>query len=263
MAWRPQIVFIGAGNLATRLSLALHQAGFPIVQVYSRTEASARTLAESLKTDWTTCLEQVRGDAALYVVALKDTALVELLPQIVAGRNKALFVHTAGSVPADIWKSVGVSRYGVFYPMQTFSKKRAVDFQKIPIFIEASNAADTEHLRQVGSAISGHVQEATSAQRQALHLAAVFANNFTNHCYAITAELLKQHGLSFEVMLPLIDETAQKVHDLDPLTAQTGPAVRYDTNVIQKQLQLLADQPELQSLYRLMSESIHAWAKKK
>lgn len=251
------VAFIGAGNLATNLAKALYRKGFRIVQIYSRTEESAQGLAQMVESECTTELSAVTKDAQLYIVSLKDAALVRLLPEIVAGRGeKALWVHTAGSIPMDIWAGQ-VERYGVFYPMQTFSKLREVDFRKIPIFVESHSEEDTLFLKDIASVLSEQVYEANSEQRKSLHLAAVFTCNFTNHMYALAAELLKKYQLPFEVMLPLIDETARKVHELEPRAAQTGPAVRYDENVMDGHLRMLADEPEMQELYRKISESIH------
>lgn len=250
------IVFIGAGNLATNLAKALYRNGFRIVQVYSRTTDAARTLAQAVEAEYTTELSAVSKEARLYIVSLKDDAFVELLPEIVAGKGDALLVHTAGSIPMSIWDG-RASRYGVFYPMQTFSKQRAVDFHAIPFFVESNSPEDTELLKAVASVLSEKVYEATSEQRRSLHLAAVFTCNFANHMYALAADLLKKYNLPFDVMLPLIDETARKVHELEPKQAQTGPAVRYDENVISKHLEMLADEPEMQELYRLISENIH------
>lgn len=253
------IVFIGAGNLATNLAKALYRKGFRIEQIYSRTEESARSLAQMVEAEYTTELSAVVEDAQLYIVSLKDAAFVQLLPEIDTGKSSALWVHTAGSISMDIWEGQ-VERYGVFYPMQTFSKQREVNFRDIPIFVESHSEADTQLLKDIASALSERVYEATSEQRKSLHLAAVFTCNFTNHMYAMAAELLKKYQLPFEVMLPLIDETARKVHELAPHDAQTGPAVRYDENVINAHLQMLADEPEMQKLYRLISENIHRLA---
>lgn len=250
------IVFIGAGNLATNLAKALYCKGFRIVQVYSRTEESARTLAQAVEAAYTTDLSSVAGDARLYIVSLKDAAFVELLPQIVSGKKGALWVHTAGSIPMNIWEGQA-DRYGVFYPMQTFSKQRAVDFQDIPVFVESNSVEDIRFLKEIASALSERVYEATSEQRKSLHLAAVFTCNFTNHMYALASDLLKKYQLPFEVMLPLIDETARKVHELEPRLAQTGPAIRYDENVINSHLQMLADEPEMHEIYELISKNIH------
>ena len=249
------VVFIGAGNLATNLAKALYYKGFRIVQVYSRTEESARALAEKVEADYTTDLQEISKDAKLYIVSLKDAAFVELLPQITEDKQKSLLVHTAGSIPMSVWEG-HAERYGVFYPMQTFSKQREVDFQEVPFFIEAKRAEDTELLKAIASTLSEKVYEADSEQRKSLHLAAVFICNFTNHMYALAADLLEKYNLPFEV-LPLIDETARKVHELAPRDAQTGPAVRYDENVMSNHLAMLVDSPALQEIYKLMSKSIH------
>lgn len=253
------VVFIGAGNLATNLAVALYRKGFRVVQIYSRTEESARTLAQAVEADYTTSLSGVSTDAQLYVVSVKDDALTELLPQLTAGREKALWVHTAGSIPMDIWQG-HAERYGVFYPLQTFSKRRLVDFREIPIFVEGRTEEDVRFLKQIASALSHKVLEATSEQRRNLHLAAVFTCNFTNHMYALAERLLQKHDQPFDVLLPLIDETARKVHELSPRLAQTGPAVRYDMGVMDKHLDMLADEPEMQQLYRLLSDDIHRLA---
>lgn len=253
---------IGAGNLATNVAHALCGAGFQIVQVYSRTPASAMTLAQSVGADYTTCFDSLVNDADLYIVALKDTAFVEHIADICKGKSeRSLWVHTAGSLPMDIFKGV-VARYGVFYPMQTFSKQHIIDFRDIPFFIEASNDDDKEMLLQLARAISNKVYEADSQQRKSLHLAAVFTCNFSNHMYAMAAHLLEKYNLPFEVMLPLIDETARKVHHLAPLAAQTGPAIRYDEQVIGKHLEMLNDEPALQELYQLISRNIHEFSKR-
>lgn len=250
------IVFVGAGNLATNLAKALYRKGFRIVQVYSRTPQAAQALARQVEADHTADLSALADDARLYVVALKDDAFVQLLPEMVQGHETSLWVHTGGSLPMDVWQG-HAERYGVFYPMQTFSKQREVDFGEVPFFIEGNTRQDADLLKEIALALSGKVYEVTSEQRKYLHLAAVFANNFTNHMYALAAELLQKHGLPFDSLLPLIDETARKVHGLSPLAAQTGPAVRYDRHVIDKHLQLLADSPGMQMLYKAVSESIH------
>ena len=250
------IVFIGAGNLATNLAKAFYRKGFRIAQVYSRTEASAKALAQLVEADYTTDPAAVKHHARMYIVALKDSALAQLLPVLTTGREQALWVHTAGSVPMDIWSGL-VGHYGVFYPMQTFSKQREVDFKEIPIFVEGCTPEVSAFLKEVAATLSGKVYEADSLQRERLHLAAVFACNFTNHMYALAARLLQQNNLPFNVLLPLIDETARKVHKLSPGEAQTGPALRYDENVINHHLQMLAGEPRLQQVYRLLSQSIH------
>lgn len=255
------IVLVGAGNLATNLAKALYHKGFRIEQIYSRTQESARALAQAVEASWTTDFHKLADDAQLYVVSLKDDVLVSRLSDIVRGHEKSLWVHTAGSIPMDIWNG-HAEQYGVFYPMQTFSKAREVDFREIPVFVEGNSPQVTDYLKAIAATLSSKVYEATSLQRKCLHLAAVFTCNFSNHMYALADELLKKYNLPFEAMLPLIDETARKVHEIAPRQAQTGPAVRYDVNVMDSHLQMLADEPEMQSIYRELSESIHRLSQK-
>lgn len=249
------IVMVGAGNLATNLAKAFYRKGFRIEQVYSRTEDAARILARQVEASFTTDVNRLAPHARLYVAALTDEALPALIPHLVAGHEEALWVHTAGSLPMDIWEGQA-QRYGVFYPMQTFSKQQEVDFTQIPIFVEGCDEVCTGFLRAVASILSSKVYEATSEQRRYLHLAAVLACNFTNHLYDLAGHLLAKHGLPFEALLPLIDETARKVHVLTPHDAQTGPAIRGDKSVMEEHLRLLDEEPAIQELYRKLSESI-------
>lgn len=255
MADNKRIVLIGAGNVATHLGIALQEAGWQIAQVYSRTEASASELGKRLGVPFVTSMEAVCMDADVYLVMVKDDALCGLLPALVKGREGALFVHTSGSMPMSVWSGCAV-RHGVLYPMQTFSKTRKVEFASVSFFVEANSAADAEFLKSLAVSMSPKVYEATSEQRMYLHLAAVFACNFANHMYALSAHVLDKNGLPFEAMLPLIDETARKVHELFPREAQTGPAVRKDAQVMNKHLGLLAEEPNLKDIYKLISESI-------
>lgn len=255
MVTNKHIALIGAGNVATHLGKAWQQAGCKVVQVYSRTEQSASELAAYLGVPFVTSLDDVCTDADIYVVAVKDSVLQELIPALVKGREKALFVHTAGSMPMSVWQGLA-PHHGVLYPMQTFSKAREVDFASVSFFVEANNKEDMETLMKLAETLSPKVYEATSEQRTYLHMAAVFACNFTNHMYALSAQLLEKHGLPFEAMLPLIDETARKVHELHPLKAQTGPAVRRDVNVMNKHLDMLVEEPKIRNIYKIISDNI-------
>lgn len=250
-----KIVLIGAGNLATHLGKALHAAGHDMVQVFSRTMQSAETLASLLDAEPLTDMAQVRDDADVYIFSVKDSALEQLISQLCGGEKK-VFLHTAGSMPMSVFREKAL-HYGVLYPMQTFSKQREVDFSIIPCFIEANDEFALKQIEGLAGQISHRVYQLSSEDRKYLHLSAVFACNFANHCYAASQELLQQHGIPFDVMLPLIDETAAKIHGMTPKEAQTGPAVRYDENVIGKQIQLLENQPYFQKIYDCMSKSIH------
>lgn len=271
-----KIVLIGAGNLATHLGKALHAAGHDMVQVFSRTMQSAETLASLLNAEPLTDIAQVRDDADVYIFSVKDSALVQLVAQLCRheadglgedgtvnalrkakkGEHERVFLHTAGSMPMSVFKGMA-QHYGVLYPMQTFSKQREVDFSIIPCFVEANDEFAQKQIEGLAREISGRVYQLSSEDRKYLHLSAVFACNFANHCYAISQELLEEHGIPFDVMLPLINETAAKVHEMKPKDAQTGPAVRYDENVLGKQRKLLENHPHFKKVYDSMSKSIH------
>lgn len=251
-----KIVLIGAGNVATHLGKALFAANHDIVQVYSRTMESAMLLAPVVGAMPTNNLDALAVGADAYIVSVKDSVLVELLPKLCNGREQSVMVHTAGSMSMDVFSGMAL-HYGVLYPMQTFSKQREVDFSEIPCFLEANDDKALTTIRELADSISNRLFDLSSDDRKYLHLSAVWACNFVNHCYDISQAILSRHDIPFDVMLPLIDETARKVHDLTPREAQTGPAVRYDENVIRAQAQLLRDNPLLRDLYDRMSLSIH------
>lgn len=250
-----KVVIVGSGNVATHLSLAIASLeGIEICQVYSPTEAHAEILAERLNCDFVTNPTQIRKEADVYLFALKDQALETVIRAVPA--NNGLWLHTSGSMPMQVF--VGYTeRYGVLYPLQTFSKSREISFRGIPLFIECHREEDKNCLEDLARRLSGKVCELSSEKRRSLHLAAVFACNFTNHIYALAEEILAKEGLSRDYLFPLIDETAAKVHELPAQEAQTGPAIRYDENIINKHLGMLADDPDVQTLYRLLSQSIH------
>ncbi len=259
-----RIVLIGAGNLATHLGKALCDAHHDVVQVYSRTISHAQQLADVLHARCTDSTDELVKDAECYVFAVKDQVLPALIKEVWGLHTdpSALFVHTAGSVPLDVFPEE-MKSYGVFYPMQTFSKQREVVFADIPVFVEGNNDETLSTLEQLARSISKSVYRLSSADRLYLHLSAVWACNFVNHCYDIASKILEPAGIPFDVMLPLIDETARKVHELSPKEAQTGPAVRYDERVMNAQLALMKEHPMLQDIYRQLSQSIHERAEEK
>lgn len=251
-----RVTIIGSGNLATQLGKAIASSGHDIAQVYSPTYCHALTLADALGSSATSCLCEVNDDSDCYIISIKDSALQTLIPKLCNGRDDKVFIHTAGSVPLDVFKGAA-KHYGVLYPMQTFSKQRDVDFATIPIFTEYNDNEAKAAIDILAHSISPKVTELSSADRRYLHLAAVFSCNFVNHCYTLAAGIMERHGMTFDQLLPLIDETASKVHDIHPSKAQTGPAVRYDTNVINRQMDLLADNTLMRDIYEMMSKSIH------
>jgi len=250
-----KIVFIGSGNLATHLSMALQNAGEEIIQIYSRTFCNANILAEKLHCEATNSIDEVFPNADVYIFSIKDDALASVATKLCHRNPKSLFLHTAGSVPMALFEGKA-QHYGVLYPMQTFSKEREVDFKEIPCFIEASDKESLATIHRLAESISENVIETSSETRRKLHLAAVFACNMTNHCYRLAERVLEEDNIDFRLFLPLIKETANKVTYLSPREAQTGPMVRNDKSIIDSQLCLITDK-RTQDIYRLFAESIY------
>lgn len=256
-----KIVFIGSGRLATQLACALHAVGYSILQVYSRTETSAKELSDKLDCGYTTQADCITDQGDLYICALKDSVITEVLDQARKSLKGKVLVHTAGSLPMTLLEKYTV-RCGVIYPMQTFSKEKKVDFTKVPFLLEGADDEVYSMLKETVSSLSQKLYQVSSEDRKKIHLAAVFACNFANHSYALADELLKKCGVPFDVLLPLIDETTEKVHTMEPAKAQSGPAVRYDQNVMEMHKMMLQDQPMMQQIYELMSSSIHQLAER-
>ena len=247
------IVLIGAGNVATQLAFALEHAGLQIVQVYSRTTTSAEKLAGELYTEFITDLSALKPDADLYILSLTDDATVQAVQNI--NLQNKLVVHTSGSLDMEILSTVS-ENYGVFYPLQTFSKNRKAIFKNIPICLEANSDSNMKLLIKLAGKISGDVREVNSTQRHKIHLAAVFACNFPNFMYTIAEKILEGSGLDFDILKPLITETAAKVQLIKPVEAQTGPAIRKDNKIMDVHLQILNNYPEYKELYKLISLEI-------
>lgn len=258
----PQIVFIGSGNVATHLSKALKSAGNQVLQVYSRSLPHAKKLAKEIRADYTDNLRELRTDADIYFIAVKDNALPGLAKKINLGDK--LIVHTSGSVGMDILKKAS-KNYGVFYPMQTFSKQKKIDLHGIPVFIEANRVENEKILLTLAHQVAGkkNIHRMNSEQRKIVHLAAVFANNFPNHLYTIAEKILNTRKLSFDILKPLILETAGKIQDNSPAIMQTGPAKRGDKKIINEHLKMLKPYPGYKKIYKLISGSIYKAENKK
>mgnify|MGYP002855479547 CR=1 FL=1 len=225
-------VLIGAGNVASFLKANIKMP-FELTHVGGRQR---------------TC--SISRDADLYIIAVSDKAIASVSQEI--GDVEGLVVHTAGSVSMDV---LSQKRRGVLYPLQTISKQRLLPPSRVPLYIEASSEEDATLLRELAESMGSKAEPMDSERRKYLHLAAVFCCNFVNRLYGITADLLAEHGIPFSTMLPLIHETADKVDELTPSEAQTGPAVRWDEAVMEQQMALLDDNKR--QLYKLISKSIH------
>ncbi len=247
------IVLVGAGNVATQFGIALHDAGLNIRQVYSRTMASAEMLATRLHSDPVDDPATIEAGADLYVIAVVDDAIEKVAGQLDAGDK--FLVHTSGALPMDILEPFA-RNYGVIYPVQTFSRTKKVDFTGVPVCIESNNLANLERLNRFVSKVSNDVRTLPSDQRKVLHLAAVFACNFPNFMYVVANSLLQGAHLDFDLVKPLILETAEKVQGVSPEKAQTGPALRSDQKVLGAHLEMLRGNRALYDLYKQISNEI-------
>lgn len=249
------IALLGSGNVATHMGRALTGNGCSVLQVYSRTLAHAQSLANALDAEAIDDLAGLNTAADVYIIAVNDDAIQPVLSQLPLSLE-GMVLHTAGSVAVNIFEGY-VMRYGVLYPVQTFSVAKKVDFSAIPLAIEASDDKAMDQLRVLANRLSDRVFACDSRQRLALHVAAVFACNFTNHLYAIAADILHNYQLSIDLIRPLILETAEKVMTHEPKDVQTGPAVRNDRETQRKHLDLLKkDNPDRAALYQSLSQLI-------
>jgi predicted short-subunit dehydrogenase-like oxidoreductase (DUF2520 family) len=248
-----KIVLIGSGNVATHLAKALKAKGEDVAQVYSPNLVNAKLLADSIAAEAISDLNAVKTDADLYIISVKDDAIESIATGLKA--VSGLVVHTSGTTDIKVL-SAQIKHAGVFYPLQTFSKTKQVSFDQIPLCIEATDAVQLDVLKQLASKLSQRVYKLGGDKRRVLHLAAVFACNFPNHLYALADQVLTQNGLDFEIIRPLIAETADKVMTDLPENVQTGPAVRADETTINKHLSMLNNMPELQNIYQILSNSI-------
>jgi predicted short-subunit dehydrogenase-like oxidoreductase (DUF2520 family) len=254
-----KVIIIGSGNVAQHLIVAFQKSqtdvpAIELVQVFSRKKGTLLHLLDPdrIVTDFSCVL-----DADLYIIAVSDDAIASISDQLPF--KKRLVVHTSGSVPLNCLNNN--NRKGVFYPLQTFTKTKEVDFKNIPICLEGENSTDFRLLEKVAKSISEKVFAINSEQRKALHVAAVFVNNFTNHLYHLGNEICKEHQVPFDILKPLILETAQKIITLSPEDAQTGPAKRNDMQTIEAHQLFLTNTSQL-NIYKTLTQSIQDNGKK-
>jgi predicted short-subunit dehydrogenase-like oxidoreductase (DUF2520 family) len=247
------IVLIGAGNVATHLGLTIQKTGRRILQVYSRTPENARLLSDRLHADYSVDLNNIHSDADLYIISVTDDAIAATAGSLRLNGN--MVVHTSGSVSMDVLRNCSES-FGVLYPLQTFSKSREVDFSTVPLCIEANSADNVHQIGQLAKDLSTKVVGVDSEKRKILHLAAVFASNFPNFMFSIADKILTENKLDFDLLRPLILETAMKVQELRPEKAQTGPARRGDEEIMKKHIRLLNEYPEYRKIYEMLSKGI-------
>jgi predicted short-subunit dehydrogenase-like oxidoreductase (DUF2520 family) len=249
-----KIAIAGAGNAATSLAYALKQAGHHIIKIYNRSATAGKQLAEIVDAQYVSNPYELVG-ADVYLIAVKDDAINQVAKHVQA--HGKIVAHTSGTKPMNVL-SISGSNYGIFYPLQTMNKTQKVDFKQVPLLVEGSNTACTAQLEELAKSISNRVYIIDEEERQWIHLAAVFANNFTNHLLGISENLLEQRGISFEILKPLIFSFIQNLETHSPAQLQTGPAARSDRETIERHLQLLGNNERLQKIYTVLTESIMA-----
>jgi len=249
------ITIIGSGNLAWHLAPELENAGHRILEVYSRTPKNARDLQKRLyNAEIHPSLDFSESEAEIFILCVSDDAIEEVAQKI-ALPGRSIILHTSGSQSISKLSYTAISDIGVFYPLQTFTKGKRISFEDVPIFLEAENNHTMKTLKNLGRSISKKVVEVSSKDRMAIHVAAVFACNFTNHMFHIANRILHVQGFDFDILRPLIAETVNKSLDIGPENAQTGPAARGDLEVLDKHMDFLKGSEYLE-MYRMITEKI-------
>lgn len=243
------IVLVGSGNVATHLGISLIQQGYKIKQVWSNQLKNAEILAKKLDSTATNKITSLKY-ADLYIISVKDDILANIIQQL----ENINIVHTSGSAGLEVFKN-RFNNYGVLYPLQTFNKEVSIDLSTTPIFIEANNLNFHNKLIDVAAKLSKKVVTMKSEQRQQLHIAAVFACNFTNHMFEIAHNILNKSNIDFKLLLPIINQTVIKLEKSKPSEVQTGPAKRKDKEIIQKHINNIQEK-KLKDIYKLISNSI-------
>jgi len=254
-----KIVLLGSGNLSYHLGKALSAlAGYPLVQLYARSSIQARLLGTKFHCNSTHSIEEIDGNAGLYLLCISDDQIEKVAGELVSRIPRdAVVAHTSGSTSS---RNLGkfFSNFGVMYPLQTFTKSRKITFNSIPWFITGSNKKSTDLLTHTAGLLSSNVRVVDDATRLKIHLAAVLVNNFPNFIYDLVYRFMEARGLKFNLLLPLLNETLEKIKSMQPALAQTGPAKRHDQGVIDRHLEILKKEKEedLYQIYELFSRLI-------
>jgi len=252
-AKRFDIVIIGAGNVAWHLGHQFKAAGHNIVQVYNRGIERGEELAVELNCENTNTLDGINKNADIYILAVSDHGIDDIILGLrLEGKVVA---HTSGSVPLKGMEYIS-AECGIFYPLQTLTRRNPVSFKGVPIFIEAANENVTRILTELAESIGGKVYYLAGNKRRAVHVAAVFANNFTNYLYGISRQIMDREKLPFDMLFPLLQETLNKIKDNDPHEIQTGPARRADYKTIEEHLKYLAHREDQREVYLVLAECI-------
>lgn len=250
------VSFIGSGNLAWHLAPALDNSGYAVREVYSRSPAHADALVERLyDAEVKATLDFSTSTSDIFILATSDDAIQGIVREIILP-DDAILVHTSGSQVLQALSYAATPNLGVFYPLQTFTKLKQVEFKDIPIFIESENQFTEDALLHMARQLSSNVNKITAQERKVLHVAAVFASNFTNHMLLLAQEIMKENSLSFEWLKPLVAETITKSLAIGPENTQTGPAMRGDFETLDRHFEFLSDDESMAELYKLLSQDI-------
>ncbi len=248
-----RITIIGSGNIATHLGAAFKNAGHRIIQVYSRSAHNSALLAYHIGAEAINNIDSINPAVDIFIIAVSDDAIPGIASEL--AKYGKLMAHTSGVTNLQTLLNY-TDKAGVFYPLQTFSKTREIDFLTVPLCIEAADENIHSTLKELAQSISNNVYDIDSAQRKVLHLAAVFACNFPNYLYGVAQDLLTQNNIQFDLLRPLILETAQKVQEHFPADVQTGPAIREDFKTMDTHLEMLTGEPGLEQVYKILSQGI-------
>ncbi len=252
----PTVSFIGSGNLAWHLAPALDNLGYVVKEVFSARQKNAAALTGRLyQAEVKTSLDFSDSPSKIFIIAVSDEAIGDVAKEIVLPEG-AILVHTSGSQPLSLLQFSAAEHTGVFYPLQTFTKSRPVEFKNIPIFIESSDDRTEKQLTAIARGLTNKYKKITSEERKALHVAAVFASNFPNHLLRISKDLMDDNGLNFEWLKPIILETINKALAVGPEFAQTGPAVRGDLEILDQHLEFLRKEKVARKIYEILSQDI-------
>jgi predicted short-subunit dehydrogenase-like oxidoreductase (DUF2520 family) len=248
-----RIACVGSGNIALSLLPALYGAGYKIVQVCSRNLRTGQQLAKVVGAASSDQLTELNPNADIYIIAVPDDEIVNVLSTATFGNG--IVVHVSGSTPMSVFEKRDIAHYGVLYPLQTFTR-HSVNFMRVPLYVEANDSAAMNELMFMARKLSVEVYKITSEKRMILHIAAVFACNFSHHLLTIAARLLHDKGLSYGSLKPLIMETLERAMVDNPELLQTGPAARGDAKIVNNHIKALSGYPQVQQIYKLISESI-------
>lgn len=251
-----KIAIIGTGNVAWHLAPALEDAGHEVTEVFGRNSKSLEGLTKKLYTaEPQLDLDFSESEAELFILTLSDQAISEIADEIILP-DQSILVHTSGAVPLDVLAYSSASYTGIFYPLQSFTKERPIDFTEVPLLLESDDQETLQKLKKLARSLSPIQYLVKSKDRMALHVAAVFASNFSNHMLRLAEEIMARKGLDFDMLKPLIIETISKSLELGAKKAQTGPAIREDFNTLDTHYQFLNYNEQVAEIYRIVSQDI-------